>query len=166
MEFLPAALLSLVCSFLLFVPFTLLYRKLTQPSKTWLSCLLDALLELPSLFKLSKFARDNDIHDAIRTAMSATKLRLLTLPGEDATLREDDTSFISRYAETRRVGHEKLPMSYSPSGYLMVQEMLHRRMCTRLRFVNYLKAHPSVAQTAIKVLFLCSCSAPLERFLS
>lgn len=143
MEFLPAFLLALVIGFIVFVPFTTVFRKLTQPSKTWLSCLLDALLELPQLLRLGKFARDNDINEALRTAVVATGLRDLTLP-------EEDLSFVSRYVETRRVGRERLSVSYSPSGYLMVQEMLHRRMCTRLRFVDYLQHHPEVGRVALK----------------
>ena len=143
MEFVPAALLAVIIGFIVFVPFTTVFRKLTQPSKTWLSCLLDALLEIPQLLRLGKFARDNDINEALRTAVVATGLRELALP-------EEDLSFVSRYVETRRAGRERLNVSYSPSGYLMVQEMLHRRMCTRLRFVDYLKHHPEVSRVALK----------------
>jgi len=126
-------------------------RKLAQPAKSWLHCLLDAVLEVPFRLRLGRFGQGNDVKSALVAAMSTTKLKALSLRIDKKGRGggEEDASFVTRYAKTRESGLRALGVEYSPLGYLVVQRVMTRRMETRLRFVDFIRRHPQVEQTSL-----------------
>jgi len=121
-----------------FIVLNILYRKLRSGVKPWFACALDALLAVPHALGLGLFASTPDIVGATQSAMKATGL---TDFGGNGSL------FIELYETTRRVGLRKCKARLSPSGFVIHKRTLQKRMETRLKLVDFMARHPTVAAT-------------------
>ncbi len=131
------------------------YRKSISRGKPFLASLLDTLCEIPSLLEIGPWGRDNGIQRALETSMAETGL---TDFGTDDTtgckasmpvLQADRTGFIQRYLITRNVGRRRSGAIYSPLGYALCGNVLHKRMCQRLRHIDFMKRHPQIRHVSI-----------------
>jgi hypothetical protein len=59
-------------------------------------------------------------------------------------------AFISKYTVARKNGLAKSKAKFSPAGHLTIQQSLTQRIEVRLKFMQYIKDHPSILKTQIK----------------
>ena len=116
-------------------------RRRLAKQKPWRTCFLDVLAEIPYAIGRGPWQR-NDIDAAIKSAKRVTGLSDL---GGDGGV-----GMLLRYQTARRVGLEKSKAKYSPAGFAVVFGTIHRRIVTRLRFVDFLKKHPSVEKVIMR----------------
>lgn len=149
----------LMTLYILLLPTLLLariyYRKSTSHGKTLLACILDTLLEIPMLLQVGPWSRDNGIKRALETSMAETGFTDFgTEDTADACASSvksspDRSGFIQRYLITRSEGVKESGVQYSPLGYLICGNVMHKRMCARLRHIDYMKRHPQIRQVRI-----------------
>ena len=150
-----------IIAYIVMIPTTLLmriyYRWSQSHGKPLLACALDTLCEIPALLELGPWKHSNGIQRALETAMAETGLHdfgtedgAACKPSGSVLNKVDRTGFIQRYLVTREAGRRASGVDYSPLGHLIVGNVLHKRMCTRLRHIDYFKKHTQIRQVPIK----------------
>jgi hypothetical protein len=139
------------------------YRKTRGHGKTLLACTLDSIMEIPMLLQLGPWSRDNGIQRALETSMAETGLTDFGTDEATALCAKDRGSskssgtsssvdrmgFIQRYDLTRSEGLKRSGVMYSPLGYLICGNVMHKRMCARLRHIEFMKRHPQIRQVPV-----------------
>lgn len=117
-------------------------RKVNAPAKPLITCVLDTLFYIPYFLEIGPWGEANDINTAIVKAIKATGLKDVG--------SSDDCMFMTRYNTARKVGLKNSRAVYSPTGYLMAESTIRKRMEVRLALVEYMKKHPAIADVNIK----------------
>eukprot|EP01031_Cornospumella_fuschlensis_P027489 gene27489-33194_t len=119
-----------------------IWRKYRSPTRPILTVFLDALFDLPAVFKIGFWKHPFSISYAITEAIKETRL---TEFGFD-----ENGEFVERYELTRKHGLDKSGAVISPAGHVLGQQAFLKKMRERLFFVDFLKRHPSVLEVKLK----------------
>jgi len=115
-----------------------------NPSRPALTSILDTLFQYLQFLKVGPWAKNPDIHQAIKWALKSSKSKNFWIDDNH------DSRFIDRYDVVRNIGLRESKAKYSPAGHFFVLRALTQRMIVRLNFVDYWKKHPKIADVQMK----------------
>lgn len=119
-----------------------LWRIWKSPNRKYVVSIGDAVCDVPAMLNIGSFGRPAGIVAAIASAIKKTKLS--DFGGGK------NSQFLQLYQTTRDVGLKKSKAKFSPAGGALCQVAMEERVSARLKFIDYLKKHPTIDKLEIK----------------
>jgi len=114
------------------------YIKFRSGAKPWTACMLDCICMVGMKLRLGPWGLSNSPEAILAKAMVESGLN-------DPRMNARGPTCIDRYSAVRTEGLRRSGARYSPTGYIIAQRTLEKRMKTRLRIADYLSQHPKAA---------------------